>query len=78
MRFARAIIDFVIKLVRLFIEIITTPFRLVWIVIRKPVLFLWNLFVRVLILVRDYVKMLNIPKRKKRVKLGLKKSGKRR
>ena len=78
MRFARAIIDFVIKLVRLFIEIITTPFRLVWIVIRKPVLFLWNLFVRVLILVRDYVKMLNIPKRKKRVKLCLKKSGKRR
>ena len=41
-----------------FFDIITTPFRLIWLVIKKPIVFLCNSLSKVLILKVKYVKIL--------------------
>lgn len=63
---AQKIINTIIYILKLFIEIILTPFRLLWIVIRKPVKFLINLLYKILILRLKYVKILTV-KHSKRI-----------
>ncbi len=57
-RAAERIINVVIYIINVFFDIITTPFRLIWLVIKKPIVFLCNSLSKVLILKVKYVKIL--------------------
>ena len=57
-RAAERIINVVIYIINLLFDIITTPFKLIWLVIKKPVVFLCNSLSKVLILKVKYVKIL--------------------
>ena len=62
---AERIISAVIYIINLLYEIITTPFRLVWFVVKKPFVFLCNSLSKLLILKLKYVKILCNTKRNK-------------
>ncbi|MCJ7855226.1 spore cortex biosynthesis protein YabQ [Lachnospiraceae bacterium NSJ-143] len=61
MRAAQKIINIFIYIVKLFIEIILTPFKLVWAVLKKPAMFFCNLMSKVLISKLKCAKMLIKP-----------------
>ncbi len=57
-RVSERIINIVIYIINLLFDIVATPFKLIWLVVKKPIVFLYNSLLKVLLLKVKYAKIL--------------------